>query len=363
MNTFFSKLKGFNNKQKYEVDLGLQRGLTVEEVSFYARPIFDSDQMAQIRAGFEAKLPIGMIELYAKPSMPWQDMKKLRLELTRAQRKREKKSTADLVTACPGSPAGCPDMRDSIVTSDMKKQLDAVDANAWGKWAEKKQVFMFDKNLVPKILDNFESVELLESSLLTFFPYRAALLLCPLSDNSELKIFCNLTPKEKLELYILRDNGESSMYTVSIQEEKKIGEIIAQQPVCDKSEIRVAIQLYICLCAACNKNMEATSECVSNSDLIDVYLVTYQEIISKQHSDAQEKETSLPKKAYMRKAHWHRYWVGPRNSKEKRHIVLRWIPEITVNSPGKLSIRISLVKRPAAYITEESNMNVNVNVK
>lgn len=350
-----TKLKGFNNKQNYEIALGLQRGLTAEEVSFYARPTFDSDQMAQIRAGFEAGLPIGMIELYAKASMPWQDMKKMRLELTRAQRKRQQSSAAD--HAIQESPVGSSEQYASIVIANIKNQLDKVNPTAWEIWAERKQIFMYDKDLVAKILEDLGAVERLESNILSFSPYRAALLICPFSDNRDWKILFSLLPDNNLEFYIFREKGEVSQYKVSLHKEKKIGELIAEYPAAEKKEIITALQLYICLCSAQNKNMEATSKPILEDDLNDVYIVTFQELTSKYQSGIKDKGASSSKAAYMRKAHWHRYWVGPRNIKEKRRVVLRWIPETTVNAPAQLSIRISLVKHPAAYRGDSSIKN------
>jgi hypothetical protein len=35
---------------------------------------------------------------------------------------------------------------------------------------------------------------------------------------------------------------------------------------------------------------------------------------------------------HLRKAHWHRFWVGPRRDPEQRKLVLRWVPPVAVNT-------------------------------
>lgn len=45
--------------------------------------------------------------------------------------------------------------------------------------------------------------------------------------------------------------------------------------------------------------------------------------------------TSRKKRPHVRRAHWHGYWVGPRNDPEKRHLELRWLPPILVGVKGE----------------------------
>lgn len=37
------------------------------------------------------------------------------------------------------------------------------------------------------------------------------------------------------------------------------------------------------------------------------------------------------RKAHIRRAHWHRYWVGPRDDPSARKLIVKWIPPIFVN--------------------------------
>ncbi len=35
-------------------------------------------------------------------------------------------------------------------------------------------------------------------------------------------------------------------------------------------------------------------------------------------------------RSHIRRAHWHHYWIGPRNEPEKRNLILKWLPPIPV---------------------------------
>lgn len=57
----------FYHAQLYEIRLGLQNGLTKEQVSLYAKPEFGDLQMNQIRLGLERGLSIEKVKIYARP--------------------------------------------------------------------------------------------------------------------------------------------------------------------------------------------------------------------------------------------------------------------------------------------------------
>jgi hypothetical protein len=50
---------------------------------------------------------------------------------------------------------------------------------------------------------------------------------------------------------------------------------------------------------------------------------------------------------HMRKAHWHRFWTGPRDTPTKRKLVLRWIPPVAVNiKQGTIEPTVHPIRTP-----------------
>lgn len=63
-------------------------------------------------------------------------------------------------------------------------------------------------------------------------------------------------------------------------------------------------------------------------------------------SERKERETSgsnTPKAPHVRRAHWHHYWTGARNS-EERALVLKWIPPVFVGGNSSDIVTIHPVK-------------------
>lgn len=70
-------LKQFDNLQRFEITIGIDSGI---DVSLYAKPEFNWQQMEEIRWGLKAGVDVS---LYLDPNIPWQEMRNKRIELER----------------------------------------------------------------------------------------------------------------------------------------------------------------------------------------------------------------------------------------------------------------------------------------
>ena len=69
---------GFNIFQREEIKVGLESGLTKEQINIYAKMYFNSKQMCQIRYGLEENLDVS---IYAKEEFNWKQMYEIRIGL------------------------------------------------------------------------------------------------------------------------------------------------------------------------------------------------------------------------------------------------------------------------------------------
>ena len=69
------KSKGLNALQLHQVKLGIEKGLTDDQIRIYADPKFDWFQMEQIRLGLEAGMDVS---IYAQPNIPSEEMEHIR---------------------------------------------------------------------------------------------------------------------------------------------------------------------------------------------------------------------------------------------------------------------------------------------
>lgn len=72
---YFIKRNKFQPAQRLIIELGL---IDAIDVSIYARPEFNWEQMEQIRQGLKKKLNVS---LYAKPELTWKQMEEIRFKL------------------------------------------------------------------------------------------------------------------------------------------------------------------------------------------------------------------------------------------------------------------------------------------
>lgn len=64
----------FSCVQMSEIESGFKKGLSIEQISMYAKPEFYDYQMYQIRKGFEKGLSIEQVDVYAKPEFDIKQM-------------------------------------------------------------------------------------------------------------------------------------------------------------------------------------------------------------------------------------------------------------------------------------------------
>lgn len=73
----------FDKGQMEEIRLGLDDGLTEEQIELYADPKFNANQMAEIRGGIECGLTEEQIRIFAKPELSWKQMRDISLGRSR----------------------------------------------------------------------------------------------------------------------------------------------------------------------------------------------------------------------------------------------------------------------------------------
>lgn len=77
------KQRGLNNAQMTEVKEGLKT-LTTDQVDTYAQLDYDNLQMQEIRLGLEHGLTADQMAIYANPSIPWDAMNHSRIKIENA---------------------------------------------------------------------------------------------------------------------------------------------------------------------------------------------------------------------------------------------------------------------------------------
>lgn len=77
------KQRGLNTAQMTEVKEGLKT-LTTDQVDTYAQPDYDNLQMQEIRLGLEHGLTADQMAIYANPSIPWEAMNHSRIKIENA---------------------------------------------------------------------------------------------------------------------------------------------------------------------------------------------------------------------------------------------------------------------------------------
>lgn len=91
------KLLGLNYYQIEEVKEGFKNGLTIEQVDYYAKPIFDHLQMEELRLAFQDGFTYEQVDSFGKPEFNHEAMNHARIKLKNSNLIDEKAS-ADLST-------------------------------------------------------------------------------------------------------------------------------------------------------------------------------------------------------------------------------------------------------------------------
>lgn len=77
------KLRGLNSAQMMEVNEGLKK-LTTDQVDLYAKPEYDNMQMQEIRLGLEHGLTPDQMAVFMNPEIPWESMNHNRVKIENA---------------------------------------------------------------------------------------------------------------------------------------------------------------------------------------------------------------------------------------------------------------------------------------
>lgn len=217
--------------------------------------------------------------------------------------------------------------RDKFITFEVQRQMDSV---------------QFENNLevVGFFINKDDNLRLSNDK---FYKSGKSILVSVLLTNSrgDLMIegmYINL-PEEGEEKTI-----EECIYlTESTEEERRIANLVAENIF--------PYLLYLCTENAMVRNRKVPKKVIKSFksldkvDLKDVYRPIDNEPSKRKFppcevinyiSESKEKKDA-PKSPHERRSHWHSYWIGKRNTKE-RQVILRWISAIMVNE-GKGNVR------------------------
>lgn len=146
---------------------------------------------------------------------------------------------------------------------------------------------------------------------------------------------------------IISDLDEQSANARSVKRDANWKDIVHKQ-----FAVAVALTLYVCSDEPDMIDIEPPEELVSKKVLspglpsvktlgirIGSALRSHRQAVSSDTGDGITKSV-MP---HLRKAHWHRFWTGPRNGERK--LIIRWLPPVPVNAHrGKITTTIRPLK-------------------
>lgn len=236
----------------------------------------------------------------------------------------------------------------------------------WDQWQQSRQIFIFDEALVGELFTNIDSVKAVPCDTARYSPYSVCYIVSKAVDGVALDFFAIHRGNT---LSFLRIAGDLPAETLDweLPEDPKMTFASFLATVSDP-DLRVVaskmLQLFLCLCSA-EPNVaqqvlnaeqpQRESGTVSkfppaaarDADVYTVVMYPGKPKGSCGTGKAQPEETTrdTTRRSHKRKAHWHRYWVGSHTDSNSRRLIMKWIPEITVNAANALPVRIVLVRQ------------------
>ena len=226
-------------KQIIQIQVGLEHGLSLEQVEYYAKRKFSDLQMAQIRRGFEAGLSEVVIGLYAKTDLnnlqmmeirkglesglSFEDVKEYAVRNLSAEDMRSRRSKLEKIAhqsesnqietqAISQDPPPILDKLPqthreverkaksvhSTVTvksyfseqfiSNVKQQ----DESVWNTWLQSKQIFVFEDAFAAQILSHADAAEEVQGEALIRCPFTTSYIIGKEEDGTKLEFFAVL---------------------------------------------------------------------------------------------------------------------------------------------------------------------------
>lgn len=297
-------------KQIIQIQVGLEHGLSLEQVEYYAKRKFSDLQMAQIRRGFEAGLSEIVIGLYAKTDLnnlqmmeirkglesglSFEDVKEYAVRNLSAEDMRSRRSKLEKIAhqsesnqietqAISQDPPPILDKLPqthreverkaksvhSTVTvksyfseqfiSNVKRQ----DESVWNAWVQSKQIFIFEDAFAAQLLSNADAAEEVQGEALINCPFTTSYIIGKEEDGTKLEFFAVLDGNV-LRFQQMQNEEAGQSYELRI-DQHWIGKQMLDamgMPLLRDTAMKM-LQLYSCLCSA---TLEQAHDIVARSE-------------------------------------------------------------------------------------------------
>lgn len=260
-----------------------------------------------------------------------------------------------------------PFIRDSYT-----RGAEAFTVASLASWRQDKQIFTFDKDLEELLVSQADSAMKIPSEVLKRLPYRTIFVKTQTReyDGFFVSIDTNVRKALSIRFTILKNGSDYPLYcpidsNLTIEEalevikasiRDKFGKtpltgILSDTVAKQFEEMPILLQLVLYICSI-------NAEVKESDTQKNVYRkpATFQQIKDKRrevrlwecgqktgeiirrfkvssannHSSVST-GTGSPKRPHSRRAHYHHYWVGPRDSEERR-LILKWLPPTFINA-------------------------------
>ena len=261
-----------------------------------------------------------------------------------------------------------PFIRDSYT-----RGAEAFTVASLASWRQDKQIFTFDKDLEELLVSQADREMKIPSEILKKLPYRTIFVKTQTRDYDGffVSIDTNIRKALSIRFTILKNGSDYPLYcpidsnltieealeTIKASISERFGKtaltgILSQTVEKQFEEMPVLLQmvLYICSVNAEVRENDTQREIFRKPQAFhqikdkrrEVRLwecgAKTGEIIRKFKSTSANNSTSStstgtgsPKRPHSRRAHWHHYWIGKRDS-EQRQLILKWLPPTFINA-------------------------------
>jgi hypothetical protein len=249
-----------------------------------------------------------------------------------------------------------------------KAMVSVLTFSAFHAWDKYKQEYIFDENLMESLWQTDFLEKQLPNSILKKVPFDSFFIAEPYSGHPSEEVagwFVNKSEyKEGVGLDMLRlsyypSTGDCSLhpYTINLNDNNYENAILERgvwNKLQDAGEvIKKGLLLVLYLCS---KNAEVSKvyevrkrslkrkhhTFTSNVSKVGEYVGRFLKK-QKYRSEKRDAETGRTVRSHCRRGHWHHYWLGPRDSADRKR-ELKWVQPTFVNAnKGKLNTRKNLV--------------------
>ncbi len=374
--------KGMSAKQARQVLVGLEYGLTAEQVSLFAKKKYDWRQMVQLRKGLEHGLTDEQVSIFSSSKFNAQQMEQIRLGLVNglsddevkryavfektASAMEKKRKALERILAPNRTENQAPNEPPSpYFPVNQKRYIDRSEGQAsypeyLEKWNTSRRVFLFDEAFAKSLLSHIDAVLTIPVAMLTFCKFSTGYVIANDENSKSVEFFFSVDERH-LQLHRRTDIAHIEAYRLNLCSENKIAAEIESFGEDQKWHLMQMLQLFICMVSGVQdrptQNVTKQSDLAqkpksSNQTLteeipdwdVDIYTV-YSKTHNKNTEMCPAVENAVPghkRRPHIRAAHWTHPWYGSGNNKVQKP---KWIPEIEVNGETEnLPVQVRIIR-------------------